>query len=126
LLLNSLLDLVAALALAVEKIDNQLLNPLKIHETVKNMYSWTDVAARTERVYKMVLQKPDRNETLADRFLKYNGTGLLSGKLSVMIVALNSFFLWILEFFYPSSDIELCKGFDLDFIHRLKNDEYKK
>lgn len=59
------------------------------------MYSWSDVAERTEKVYYAILR--ERECTLMERFLKYNGCGLLSGKISCIIVAMNYIFLWILD-----------------------------
>jgi len=43
--------------------------PRELHESVKHMYNWHRVSARTERVYESVLQS--ENIPLAERLLEY-------------------------------------------------------
>ena len=35
------------------------IDPFKVHNEVKSIYTWHDVAARTERVYRRVSNLPD-------------------------------------------------------------------
>jgi phosphatidylinositol glycan class A protein len=74
-----------------------------LHETVKSCYSWTKVASRTENIYKYILRKPTRN--LVERFITYNGTGIISGKISVLIIAMVQIMMYILDYFFPASRI---------------------
>lgn len=49
--LNGSSDLVRAIDRAIEILSSGAHDPIKTHELVKGMYSWADVAKRTERVY---------------------------------------------------------------------------
>ena len=46
------------------------MNSIEMHEKIKKMYSWRDVAKRTEIVYNKVMQKPSPT-TLTEKLLKY-------------------------------------------------------
>lgn len=69
------------------------------HQIVRLMYSWDDVAQRTEKVYFGVIRHPELS--LADRFVRYNGCGIIAGKLAVMIIAVNYLFFVFLEWLSP-------------------------
>lgn len=70
------------------------------------MYSWKDIALRTEIVYATTMTLPEN--TLFDRFAKYYTNGSWSGKLAVMMLAFNYFLLNVLEWLQPKDTIELC------------------
>lgn len=97
------LDLLSSIAIAIEKIETNQINPDILHETVKACYSWTKVASRTENVYKSILKKRSRN--LEQRFIKYHGTGIISGKISVVIIAMVQIMLYVLDYFFPKRSI---------------------
>ena len=61
------------------------------------------MASRTEKVYKSILKKPCSN--LAQRFIKYHGCGIISGKISCVIIAMVQVFLYILDFWFPENSI---------------------
>ena len=62
--------LAEALFNAIEdKKQGKAVSPWEAHERVKRMYTWTNVAERTEKVYNMVSAKPDRD--LAARINKW-------------------------------------------------------
>lgn len=107
--LKLFIDLLSSIAIAIEKIEANEINPDILHERVKSCYSWTKVASRTEKVYNSILNKPSR--TLAHRFIKYNGNGIISGKISVLIIAMVQIIMHILDFTFPASRID--KAFKL-------------
>jgi phosphatidylinositol glycan class A protein len=46
---------------AIHTIQKGLYDPLRAHERVKDMYAWSDVAERTERVYDRAIATPEKN-----------------------------------------------------------------
>jgi phosphatidylinositol glycan class A protein len=81
----------------------------------KEMYSWADVAERTERVYHRVVA--GSNLPLAQRLLKYNGCGVIAGKLAIMIMAVDYLLLLLLEWLFPRSGIDISPTFDVHLFH---------
>eukprot|EP01114_Cavostelium_apophysatum_P009560 TRINITY_DN22723_c0_g1_i1.p1 TRINITY_DN22723_c0_g1~~TRINITY_DN22723_c0_g1_i1.p1 ORF type:complete len:451 (+),score=77.19 TRINITY_DN22723_c0_g1_i1:100-1452(+) len=94
-------------------------DPIGMHEDVKDMYSWDDVAERTQRVYdKMSRTAP---VPLIDRLRKFYGCGVWAGKLFCMLIAVN-YLLWcFLEWLYPRKDIEIATDFPFEEYRRRKN-----
>lgn len=68
------------------------------HDRVAKMYSWPDVAKRTEAVY--LKSMSDTHTPLIERMKRVYGTGEVAGKLFVMAVALNYILHKLLEFVY--------------------------
>ena len=97
-------SLTAAIEKAIRKIKNNETDPIKFHNRVKAMYSWDDVAIRTERVYDNVMDMIDVG--ISERFALYYTNGDWAGKLSVMILALNYIIFSILEMIWPADRIE--------------------
>lgn len=60
-------DLIEKLAKAIPMANS--VDPFKMHEQVKEMYNWEDVAERTERVYDRAMAT--ENGPLIDRLRKY-------------------------------------------------------
>jgi phosphatidylinositol glycan class A protein len=54
-------DVVRALTLAIDRVNAGAHDPLEAHARVRDMYSWADVARRTERVYDDVFDVPQRS-----------------------------------------------------------------
>ncbi len=107
----------ASIAKAIEKIECNQVDPMKMHKRVQSMYSWSDVAQRTEKVYLRVLK--NQNSTLLEQFVKYNGCGLVAGKLSILIIALNYLLYLFLETVFPREDMDECVDFDFKCIQAL-------
>jgi phosphatidylinositol glycan class A protein len=84
----------------------------EVHEQVKGMYSWNDVAKRTERVYHKVIQSPDLS--LGARLRKYHNVGVVAGKISMMIMAVDFLILLLLDWLLPADRIDLCPRFESD------------
>ena len=56
------LALVSALEEAIsDQRNGKVIDPYEAHERIKNMYTWPNVARRTEIVYDMVHELPDRD-----------------------------------------------------------------
>ncbi|KAJ3308659.1 hypothetical protein HDV04_000989 [Boothiomyces sp. JEL0838] len=103
-------SLVAALGRAIKKVKNNEIDRIGFHNQVREMYSWQNVAERTEKVYERVLEMD--NLPLNERLLKYNGCGVFAGKLSVMIMVVNYIFLKFLEWLIPVDTIDAAPKFD--------------
>lgn len=77
----------------------------RFHDQVRRMYSWTNVARRTERVYDGVCAADKVN--LMDRLKRYYGCGVWAGKLFVMCAVID-YLLWVvcstlpIHSFFPS------------------------
>lgn len=85
------------------------------------MYSWSDVAKRTERVYMDVMELP--RLTLAERLERYNGCGLFAGKVGAMIIAVH-YMIWLfLECVLKRDAIDPAPLFDQDVFRQVFNSE---
>ncbi|XP_052212714.1 phosphatidylinositol N-acetylglucosaminyltransferase subunit A-like isoform X2 [Dreissena polymorpha] len=78
--------------------------PMEAHNRIQNMYTWPNVARRTEVVYDMVSQMPHRE--LKSRISRYYQCGPLAGKLFVIAVILDLVFLWLVSWIWPAQNIE--------------------
>lgn len=102
----------------------------KFHDLVKTMYSWSDIARRTERVYDLVTGSPFAPDNqvygedeyadyglaihspsfaLMDRLKRYYGCGVWAGKLFVIVVIVDYLIYCVLELLYPRDKIDTCK-----------------
>ena len=85
--------------------------PFQFHERVKTMYSWLDVARRTEIVYDNIARM--RRISLPVRLMRYITSGFVSGPILCFVVAAMSIFLNVLEITNPLSEIEMCPDINL-------------
>merc|ERR1712012_748087 len=67
------------------------------------MYSWHDIARRTEEVYNGIAAAP---VALRMRLPRYLRVGPISGLICVLIVALDTLLWWLLEWLHPAASIE--------------------
>jgi phosphatidylinositol glycan class A protein len=101
-------DLVNATSRAIKEIRMGRVRTDKFHEQVKSMYSWTDVAERTERVYEGICR--GERVGLMERLKRYYGCGVWAGKLFVLCVVVD-YLIWVLlEFLFPRSNIDIARG----------------
>ncbi|PRP84850.1 GlcNAc transferase [Planoprotostelium fungivorum] len=99
-LLNSLIEAVPI---------SEQRDPLQVHEEVRNMYRWMDVARRTEIVYGMIHKC--KNQPLIDRLKNYYGCGVYAGKLFCMFIGM-IYLVWrLLEYIQPREEIEIAPDF---------------
>ncbi|KAH8149312.1 uncharacterized protein LAJ45_06852 [Morchella importuna] len=101
-------DLVSATSRAIKEIRMGRVKTEKFHEQVKSMYSWTDVAERTERVYEGICT--GERVGLMERLKRYYGCGIWAGKLFVLCVVVDSLILVLLEFLFPQSGIDTARS----------------
>ncbi|KXT16885.1 hypothetical protein AC579_4746 [Pseudocercospora musae] len=121
-------DVVRGVTEAVGILTNRTVRRDKFHDLVKQMYSWSDVARRTERVYDIITgtppapdnahyedadmhygQPPQSSSALMDRLKRYFGCGVWAGKLFVIVVVVDYLIYCFLEIMYPRDKIDLCK-----------------
>jgi phosphatidylinositol glycan class A protein len=100
----SVAGLVDALVEAVS-ISRRLV-PSEIHERVRTMYNWMDVAERTEIVYAKTMST--RPGSLAARLVRYSTVGPFAG-IAVCILVAAMHIMWkACEFIWPEKSIEIC------------------
>ncbi|CAM8879251.1 unnamed protein product [Rhodiola kirilowii] len=87
------------------------IDPEAMHLRMKTLYSWHDVAKRTEIVYDRALAYS--NQDLPDRLSRYLPCGAWAGKI-FFIVMLIDFLLWrLLEWWQPATEIEEVPDFTI-------------
>ncbi|KAI4608833.1 Phosphatidylinositol N-acetylglucosaminyltransferase gpi3 subunit [Alternaria metachromatica] len=124
-------DLVVATGRAIAKLRAGKVRTELFHNQVKQMYSWTDIAQRTERVYdgiSGVISHSDfyqgagaagawsatrgragvQSFALIERLKRYFGCGIWAGKLFCICVIVDYLIYLVLEIFAPRSRIDIC------------------
>lgn len=102
-------DIIEKLTEAIALIKSKEIDPFQVHNEVRAMYDWDNVASRTEVVYRTIYQKP--NQPLLERLQKFLGCGVYFGKINCLMVALD-YILWqILEWLQPASEIDIAIDF---------------
>lgn len=123
-------DVVRGVTETIRQLTSKAVQRDKFHELVKNMYSWSDIARRTERVYDLITGTPaapdnegyydeewmhygqpaqPQSFALMDRLKRYFGCGIWAGKLFVIVVVVDYLVYCFLELMYPRDKIDLCK-----------------
>ncbi|KAI1084854.1 glycosyltransferase family 4 protein [Whalleya microplaca] len=120
-------DLVAATGRAIAALRENKVRTERFHDQVRAMYSWTDVARRTERVYRGIsgdISEAEfygfefgsdprsnvtrvRNFALIDRLKRYYGCGEWAGKLFCMCVVIDYLLFVFCEWFWPRDKIDI-------------------
>ncbi|EON62225.1 phosphatidylinositol N-acetylglucosaminyltransferase gpi3 subunit [Coniosporium apollinis CBS 100218] len=126
-------DLVAATGKAIALLRANKIRTEKFHEQVKLMYSWTDVAERTERVYDGISGVLSEEEfyvgfrsgagwsatrgragvqsfALIDRLKRYYGCGIWAGKLFCLCVIVDYLLFVFLELWAPRASIDIARN----------------
>ncbi|KAF2673689.1 phosphatidylinositol N-acetylglucosaminyltransferase gpi3 subunit [Microthyrium microscopicum] len=132
-------DIVAQAGSAIAAMRAGRIRTERFHEQVRMMYSWTDVAERTERVYDGiagVLSEEEfygcvegeevagevggsssvvrgrsgvANFALIDRLKRYYGCGVWAGKLFCICVVVDYLLYVVLEFIFPRANIDVVR-----------------
>lgn len=123
-------DVVRGVTEAVSVLTSKAVRRDKFHDLVKNMYSWSDIARRTERVYDLITGsqsaadnegyyddewthygQPTQSQSFAllDRLKRYFGCGIWAGKMFVVVVVVDYLIYCFLELMYPREKIDVCK-----------------
>ncbi|OCL12882.1 glycosyltransferase family 4 protein [Glonium stellatum] len=128
-------DLVAATGRAIAALRAGKVRTELFHNQVKQMYSWTDVAQRTERVYDGISGVLPHEEfypgtgvgagggwsatrgragvqsfALIERLKRYYGCGIWAGKLFCLCVIVDYLLFVFLEIFAPRARIDLARN----------------
>jgi phosphatidylinositol glycan class A protein len=104
-------NLVEATSRAIAAVRMRKVPYERFHDQVRKMYSWTDVAARTEKVYDNICSHEIM--PFIDRLKRYYGCGIWAGKLFCILVAIDYLLLLFLEFWWPRSSIDIAKEWPL-------------
>lgn len=82
----------------------------KMHEAVRALYSWHNVAARTERVYQNVMARPQ--SSLLTRMKVSCTMGLISGPGQVIFFITFLVLHYFYEFMFPRDQIDIAEDFN--------------
>jgi phosphatidylinositol glycan class A protein len=119
-------DIVLATGKAITAMRAGKIRTEKFHDEVKKMYSWSNVAMRTERVYDGICGTISEEEfygsdttgyngsrirdfALIDRLKRYYGCGIWAGKLFCLCVVVDYLFYLFLEWWFPRENIDICR-----------------
>ncbi|XP_059177216.1 phosphatidylinositol N-acetylglucosaminyltransferase subunit A-like [Physella acuta] len=91
-----------------DRIHNRAMDPYELHNQIRMLYSWRNVASRTEKVYTTVLDTPIPDT--ATRIMKFYNCGPVSGKLFILTMVLNMIVLWVLQCIWPDQSIEKAEN----------------
>ena len=100
-----------ALSSAIED-DLPFNNPSEIHNEVHDMYSWDQVAKRTEKVYATAQKCP--RLSLRDRIRAYFTIGPMAGVLAVIFAIMDHAIWRCVEILQPMESIDKATDFPLD------------
>ena len=124
-------DLVLATGKAIAALRSGKIKTERFHDQVKMMYSWTDVARRTERVYDGITGAISEQEfygnhpggtwnaargsagvqsyALVDRLKRYYGCGIWAGKLFCLCAIIDYLIFLFLEIWAPRANIDIAR-----------------
>ena len=125
-------DLVIQTGKAIAALRSNNIRTERFHDQVKMMYSWTDVAKRTERVYDGITGAISEEEfygdqsgegwsatrgkagvqsfALIDRLKRYYGCGIWAGKLFCLCVVIDYLIFVFLEMWAPRAEIDIARN----------------
>lgn len=125
-------DIVMQTRKAIAALRSNSIRTEKFHDIVKTMYSWTNVAERTERVYDGITGAISEEEfygaqsgggwsatrgkagvlsfALIDRLKRYYGCGIWAGKLFCLCVVIDYLIFVFLEMWAPRTNIDIAKN----------------
>lgn len=118
-------SLMTALDTTIEKIkryrrgqstEEEITCPFKTNQIVSQLYNWTDVAIRTEKIYKKILDEPAL--TLKQVMVNvYTRSGVY---LYLLVVSLCHLILKFMDWFQPAELIDRCYNFNAKKREKLK------
>ena len=141
-------EIVEATGRAIAKLRAGKVRTELFHNQVKLMYSWTDVAQRTERVYDGISGIMSQNDfyhgaeaagawgvmrgrggvqsfALIERLKRYYGCGIWAGKLFCLCVVVDYLLYLVLEVFAPRSHIDICKDWPKKLFDERGNEKQR-
>ncbi|KAK4513952.1 uncharacterized protein ATC70_005959 [Mucor velutinosus] len=102
-------DLVIAVSKSIHQYKYGKVDTTQFNDQLKEMYNWSNVAERTEKVYGFVYQTS--NSPLIERLRRYYGCGVYAGKIFCMVIALDYLIWRFLEWLFPTESIEKAQLF---------------
>lgn len=103
----SVKSLVAALESALQAArNNTIVPPNTAHERIRTMYTWQNVARRTERVYDLVSAAP--HVSFEERLKRLYHCGRVAGKIFCVLAVIDLFLLWLLEWLFPRKNMDIA------------------
>lgn len=87
---------------------NEITCPFKTNQVVANLYNWNDVALRTEKIYKKVLDEPAKSL----RDVMVNVVTRSGVYLYLLVVSLSYLILKFMNWFDPAELIDVCYSYD--------------
>ena len=86
------------------------INPQAFHQRLTSVYSWSDIAQRTELVYTRVLAA--ESKSLSQRLSRYHNCGPYAGKIAALVMAIDYLIYCLLEWLVPRNSIDIAPRFD--------------
>ncbi|XP_068687854.1 phosphatidylinositol N-acetylglucosaminyltransferase subunit A-like [Montipora foliosa] len=106
----SIKSLVVALDKAVQDARSKtILAPEEAHARIKTMYTWQNVARRTEIVYDVVGTVPC--VSFDERLKRLYQCGRIAGKIFCVLAVIDLFLLWFLDWLFPRKNIDIAHTF---------------
>lgn len=112
--------LFSTLSEAIKNIREGRIDTSSFHAQVSQMYSWLDVAERTEAVY-LRNEAYSRDHSLLHRLSEYYGCGELLGKIACCLVILDYLLVLFLEWIVPAQSIDIAP----DLIYQNDPESYE-
>ncbi|KAG8372251.1 hypothetical protein BUALT_Bualt12G0047000 [Buddleja alternifolia] len=102
-------DMVLAITQAIRLLPR--IDPQAMHNRMKKLYSWHDVAKRTEIVYDRAFKCSNQN--LLERLPRYLSCGAWAGKLFSLVMIIDFLFWRLLQLLKPDRDIDIVPDINL-------------
>ncbi|XP_022103776.1 phosphatidylinositol N-acetylglucosaminyltransferase subunit A-like isoform X2 [Acanthaster planci] len=77
----------------------------QVYETMKGVYTWQNVAKRTEKIYSSIMEMPVLS--LAERLERYNKLGPIAGKFFIIVAVVDLLLYWFFEWWQPRRNIAI-------------------
>ncbi|KAB7505084.1 Phosphatidylinositol N-acetylglucosaminyltransferase subunit A [Armadillidium nasatum] len=114
-------SLIEHLEKAIEReMDGTRCDPMRMHEEMRNIYTWSDIAVRTEKVYDAV-SEDNLSSCLADRAKRYRRCGFLAGTFMIFLISLQSLLLKICDWKWPIENIDIVPDYHADSFLATEN-----
>ncbi|XP_023531732.1 phosphatidylinositol N-acetylglucosaminyltransferase subunit A isoform X3 [Cucurbita pepo subsp. pepo] len=102
-------DMVQAIKKAITILPK--IDPQEMHNRMKKLYDWHDVAKRTVIVYDYAVKSSDQN--LLERLSRYLSCGSWAGKLFCLVMIIDFLLWYLLKLWQPDENIEVVPDFTL-------------
>ncbi|XP_038073159.1 phosphatidylinositol N-acetylglucosaminyltransferase subunit A-like [Patiria miniata] len=77
----------------------------QVYDTMKGIYTWENVAKRTEKIYDGIMEMPVLS--LAERLERYNKLGFIAGKFFIIVAVVDLLLYWFFEWWVPRKNIDI-------------------